>query len=235
MDHFLQIYNAKAKQYHQMIAAEDIENNILTSLEEITSFDGKRVLDLGSGTGRLPLLLTKQNIQIAALDLHQAMLIEQASQRDDIDGKWDLLQGDMHCLPFPNEWAEVVLAGWALGHFVGWYEQNWRQRVEQVINEMQRVLSPGGTIIILETLGTGSLKPAPPHDGLAQYYDLLEKKFEFNRNEISTDYRFETISQAIEKSEFFFGPDLTEKIQANQWTRIPEWTGIWSKQDDSYS
>jgi len=135
----------------------------------------------------------------------------------------------MQNLPFPSQISDVVMAGWALGHFIGWYPDDWRDRVEHVIGEMGRIVKPGGNIIILETLGTGSLKAAPPHEGLAEYYSILEKKLGFTRREIATDYQFEDHSMAIQKSEFFFGPQLSQKIQEHQWARVPEWTGIWSR------
>lgn len=229
MDHFLQIYNSKARQYHQLIDAEDTHNHILAALSAITAFRGKQVLDLGSGTGRLPLLLRNQNAKITALDLHRAMLIEQAIQRENCGGDWDILQGDMHHLPFPNCGADIVMAGWALGHFVGWYPLDWERRIAQTIDEMHRVATAEGTIIIMETLGTGSKIPSPPHEGLAKYYALLEDKWNFSRREISTDYTFKNPADAVNTLEFFFGQELAEKIRSNQWTRVPEWTGVWVK------
>ena len=40
-----------------MITAEDVDGNLLATLSSLVSFQGKRVLDLGTGTGRIPLLL----------------------------------------------------------------------------------------------------------------------------------------------------------------------------------
>jgi len=31
----------------------------------------------------------------------------------------------------------------------------------------------------------------------------------------------------VEWTEFFFGAELTEKIRANGWARLPEWVGMW--------
>lgn len=232
MDHFRNIYTLKASQYHQMIDAEDVDNNLLAALTDITTLKNKRVLDLGSGTGRLPILLRNQAEQIIGLDFHIAMLQEQVIQRKKVHGMWPLLQGDMHNLPFPSQWADVVLAGWALGHFVRWYPEDWPLRVKHVISEMQRTVKPQRVIIIMETLGTGSLQPAPPHEGLAQYYSLLEDDLGFEKRVISTDYRFNNVGEAIDKSAFFFGQELVEKIRTNQWARVPEWTGIWSRHCD---
>jgi len=91
------------------------------------------------------------------------------------------------------------------------------------------VVAPGGALIILETLSTGSLTPAPPSPGLAEYYDWLEQAWGFSRETIATDYRFASVDEAIARTEFFFGADLAAKIRAQGWARLPEWTGVWGK------
>jgi hypothetical protein len=92
---------------------------------------------------------------------------------------------------------------------------------------MTRVLRRGGTAIICETLGTGSLEPHPPTPTLSDYYDYLESEMGFNRRHISTDYKFSSLDEAVETIRFFFGDELAEKVKANHWTIVPEWTGIW--------
>ncbi len=232
MDHFRSIYESRANDYHELIAAEDVDGNLLRELERVADFKDKRVLDLGSGTGRIPMMLHDRTDHIIGLDLHAAMLHEQAKQRADAPSKWDLLQSDFLTIPFRDHWADTVIAGWALGHFQSWFEGDWKQRVDQVIGEMSRVSKPAGQLIIIETLGTGSLEPAPPHNGLAEYYHRLENDWEFEKQEIRTDYQFDSIEEAITKTEFFFGTELTEKIRQHKWLRLPEWTGVWHKEID---
>jgi ubiquinone/menaquinone biosynthesis C-methylase UbiE len=158
------------------------------------------------------------------------MLREQVRQRNAINGNWPLVQGDIHELPIKSHLVDVVIAGWVIGHFVGWYEQDWVSHINQALKEMHRTVKPGGVLIFIETLGTGSVKPEPPDEGLSKYYAHLENRWGLTRREISTDYQFDSIDDAIEKAEFFFGSELSEKIRANNWIRLPEWTGIWSKQ-----
>lgn len=229
MDHFKHIYTHKARAYHQMIAAEDVGGNLLPALERVTSFHGKTILDLGTGTGRLPLLLSDQDTKLIGLDLHRAMLLENQAQREKAGGYWELVQGDMHNLPFPSRWVDVVFAGWAIGHLRSWFADQWRARIRRVLDEMHRVVKPGGTLLIIETLGTGSLIPAPPTSELAEYYDYLEDEWGFKRQKIRTDYVFPSIEAAVEYTEFFFGAELAKKIRRNGWSQLPEWTGLWGK------
>ena len=57
MDHFQRIYASQASAYHQMIAAEDADGELRAVLAEFAPRPGERLLDLGSGTGRIPLSL----------------------------------------------------------------------------------------------------------------------------------------------------------------------------------
>lgn len=229
MDHFRYIYTRRAADYHRMISPEDCEGNLLLALQEVTTLQGKRILDLGTGTGRLPLLIGKQAAKIVGLDLHAAMLQENQRQRHDKEGRWGLSQGDMRSLPFPTCWAEIVTAGWAIGHLRAWFAADWQTQIGRVLQEMERVAVPGGALIIIETLTTGSLTPAPPTAALAEYYAWLEDEWGFTRQTIRTDYQFDSIEEAASQIEFFFGAELSASIRAQGWTRLPEWTGIWSK------
>jgi ubiquinone/menaquinone biosynthesis C-methylase UbiE len=229
MDHFKKIYHDHAPSYHKMVSLEDVDQNLLPALERVTSFTGKRILDLGTGTGRIPLLTADLASQLVGLDLHRGMLRENRTQRDVVDGNWDLVQADMRILPFPDNWAHVVIAGWAIGHFRGWYADHWRTQIGRVIKEMNRVLLPGGALIVIETLTTGSLTPAPPTEELGEYYAWLEDEWGFSRQQVSTDYMFDSLEDAVESTEFFFGPELSAKMRENNWVRLPEWTGIWGK------
>jgi ubiquinone/menaquinone biosynthesis C-methylase UbiE len=224
MDHFIEIYHHRAADYHRMITPEDTEGNLLPALERVTPLTGKRILDVGSGTGRLPLLFGRRAAQIIGVDLHADMLREQ--QRH---AAWPLLQSDMRCLPFQSDWFQVVTAGWAIGHFVGWYGEQWAQEMGQVLAEMHRVAAPGGSLLIMETLTTGSHTPAPPTEGLARYYAWLETEWGFTRQEIATDYQFESVAEAVNRTEFFFGAEFGQKVRQEGWTRVPEWTGVWGK------
>lgn len=228
-DHFEEIYATRAAEYHRMIAVEDVDGNLLPALERIVPLAGKKVLDLGSGSGRVPLLVAGRAAQVLALDLSRAMLREQKAQRDRVGGNWDLVQADMRWLPVPDRWAEVVIAGWAIGHLRGWFDADWKQQIGYVLEEMHRAVASGGAVIILETMTTGSLKPSPPTRELAEYYQWLEEDWGFRREVIQTDYQFSSVEEAIAYTEFFFGAELAAAIRQHGWARLPEWTGVWGK------
>jgi ubiquinone/menaquinone biosynthesis C-methylase UbiE len=229
MDHFKYIYANRAADYHHMIEAEDVDNNLIKTIQKITTTRNKRILDLGSGSGRIPILLTDEKSDIIALDLNFPMLIEQQFQQNRGRGNWPLIQGDMRFLPFLDNSQDIVIAGWAIAHLRSWYEIDWKKQISLIIEGMLRLTKPSGHIIIMETMTTGSLTPAPPTTELAELYDWFTSHWGLSQNIISTDYLFHNLEDAIKSTEFFFGPDMAELIKNNNWVRLPEWTGIWSK------
>lgn len=240
-DHFIRIYKTRDAAYHALIAAEDANRNLLPALQSITPLAGKRILDLGSGTGRIPILLRGLDCGILALDLHRAMLLQQASlqmqsRRPDLgreevnDLQATLVQADLRAAPVRSASFDVTIAGWAIGHFTGWVE-DWKTEAKRAVDEMQRATKPGGTLILLETMGTGVLKPKPPNAALAAYYQWLEAELGFQRDVISTDYDFGSVERAAELCGAFFGAEMAAKVRANNWDGVPEFTGIWHKQN----
>lgn len=228
MDHFRQIYTSQAAAYHALIAAEDVHGNLLTTLKSVAPLAGKRVLDVGSGSGRIPLLLRGLDCNIVAVDLHYPMLAEQRVQQQVVGGSWDLAAADGRTLPLHAGWADVVTAGWAFGHFTGWYSDNWLAQASLAIAEMRRAAKPGGTLIIMETMGTGIETAAPPNEALAAYYAWLENEHGFARQVIATDYDFGTVERAAELCGAFFGREMAERVRANGWSRVPEFTAIFA-------
>ncbi len=233
MTDYKQIYANQAAKYEQMVAREDYEGNILPALLGIRPFTLQTtVIELGAGTGRLTRLLAPHVRCITALDISPHMLgVARERERLDLAGistrSVTLAAADNRHLPIASQTADVAIVGWSLGHFVGWYAADWRDQIGQALTEMQRVLRPGGTIIILETLGTGRETPQPPHEGLAAYYDWLENENGFSHTWIRTDYRFASVDEANALTRFFFGDEMADRIRRDNLTILPECTGIW--------
>jgi len=227
-DHFQEIYAKHADQYEAMVAREDYQGNILKALERIRPLAGLDVVEFGAGTGRLTLMVAPLAKSIRAFDASQQMLdITIAKlQRTDLNN-WHVSVADNRSLPVEDASADLSIEGWSFGHFVGWYPDTWREEIGKAVGEMKRVLRPGGTAIILETLGTGREAPQPPNDALAAYYAWLEVEHDFSPGFLRTDYKFESLEEAERLTRFFFGDELADQVVANNWVILPECTGIW--------
>jgi ubiquinone/menaquinone biosynthesis C-methylase UbiE len=227
-DHFRDIYARRAEEYDAMVSREDYQGNILPALARIQPLAGLDVVELGAGTGRLTRLLAPLVGTIRAFDASRHMLdIARLTLAATGASNWILRWGDNKALPVEADSADLCIAGWTLGHACGWYPDRWQGEIGAALAEIQRVLRPGGTAIILETLGTGHATPTPPSPTLAAYYHWLENDQGFDSTWIRTDYRFESVQEADELTRFFFGDDLADRIVREQLIIVPECTGIW--------
>lgn len=227
---YREIYRNQAERYDHLVTREDYQGHLLPTLEKIRPLRNTRVVELGAGTGRLTSLMVPLAKEVLAVDNSAQMLAVALSRLEGgpRGAAYHLVVADNGHLPAPGGLADVVIAGWTLGHLVGWYPADWPQKSGQVIAEMERVTQPNGTQIIIETLGTGRETPEPPTEGLAKYYRILENTFDFTRTWIRTDYRFETMAEANSLTSFFFGQEMIERIRKDRDSIIlPECTGIW--------
>jgi ubiquinone/menaquinone biosynthesis C-methylase UbiE len=229
-DAFRDIYENKAAQYDELVQREDYQGNILPTLNGLHALNGVDVVDMGAGTGRLTRLLVPYAKFVQAFDSSQAMLVVAARSLGEMGyTNWSVKQADNKEIPVESASVDVALAGWSFGHCVGWYPDRWREEIDPMVGEMLRVLRPGGTAIILETLGTGVESPAPPTPALAQYYDWLESAHGFSMSWMRTDYQFSTVPEADELTRFFFGDALADQVVREGLLILPECTGVWWK------
>ena len=224
-----QVYQSYANQYQRLVGREDYQNNILVAINQILPLEGLDAIELGAGTGRLTCLFAPQLRSILALDISPAML-EVAGQRLGAAGALNssLAVADHRSLPAASHCFDLAISGWSIAYLVSWSQASaWQVELDRALSEMQRVLRPGGRIVLLETLGTGFETPTPP-ETLQDYFRALNKAG-FENRWIRTDYRFETLAEAEELTRFFFGDDLAEQVIQKKWTILPECTGIWWK------
>jgi len=229
-DHFQTIYSSKADQYEALVRREDYEGNILKTLQGIRLLAGLDVVEFGAGTGRLTLMLAPLVKSLRAFEGSQHML-DMAISKLKASGltNWQAKVADNRDIPAESASADLAIQGWSFGHFCGWYRDSWRIEVGKAIAEMQRLLRPGGTIIMLETMGTGRETPFPPTADLAEFYAWLEGENGFQNVNIRTDYQFESLEEAEQLTRFFFGDEMADEVVRKNWVILPECTGIWWK------
>jgi ubiquinone/menaquinone biosynthesis C-methylase UbiE len=230
------IYRFAADEYDRLVSAEDCDGNLLPAIESLSALAGRSVLEVGAGTARITRLIAARGARIVALDRSPAMLrvgLNHMTRLPTVE--WQLVLGDAADLPVAAGWADLAIAGWTFGHFCGWFPGEWRYRIGQGLDEMTRALKPGGFLILVETLGTGSTDPHPPAPELAAYYRWLENENSMTRIAIRTDYLFSDVDSAAAVTGAFFGDAFAARVRREGWTRVPECTGLWWKRNSTTS
>ena len=224
------VYSQYADEYEALIAREDYRGNILQTLEQIVpDLPARFVLDLGAGTGRLARLLAPRVTFVRAFD-ESAEMLRVCRDKLSASGRanWSVDVADHRRLPVADASADLVVSGWSVSYLAVWGNERWRQNLEEWMREMERVLRPGGFIVLFESLGTGHEFPSPiPH--LANFYPWLDEG-NFQSTWIRTDYEFESLEEAGRLSRFFFGDEMGDNVVKNKWIILPECTGVWWKQ-----
>jgi ubiquinone/menaquinone biosynthesis C-methylase UbiE len=138
---------------------------------------------------------------------------------------WQVDVADHRQLPVPDDSADLVVSGWSVSYLSVWNPESGQAELDKWLTEMKRVLRQNGTIILFESLGTGNEEPVRLAHVESTYRWLDANGFESKW--IRTDYKFESLEEAIELSRFFFGDELGEKVERNHWVILPECTGVW--------
>ena len=226
--HFDRIYGTRAREYDELVSREDMDGNLPRALRETVDFRGKTVIELGAGTGRVTRILARLAGRVLAFDRSPHMLEQaRANLADEIRGNVRLAEADNRAIPLPDSSAEILVEGWSFGHSVSKEDEDWRKAGEEVLAEARRVVTPGGALILIETLGTGCRTPHAPGPRLPLFFSWLQDECGFAMKWIRTDYLFESLKKAQELVEFFFGQMVEHEVLATGEVVVPECTGIW--------
>ncbi len=98
---------------------------------------GDRVLDGACGTGDLAIIAAKAGASVTGLDFSEAMLVRARRKAPDIE--W--IRGDLLALPFDDESFDAATVGFGVRNVAD---------LPGAIEELRRVLRPGGRLGILE-------------------------------------------------------------------------------------
>lgn len=222
-----EIYREQAAPYELLVSREDYQQNIFRALNQIVPFAGLTVAEFGAGTGRLTCMMTPVVNHIYAFDHSPHMLSVAAEKLAKGDQKnWSVAVSDHRAMAMKSGVADVAISGWSVCYVVVDNPEDWQVELTRAMDELRRVVRPGGFLILLETLGTGYEQPEPPVH-LLDYYAYLESHG-FQRRWIRTDYLFKDRAEAEASAKFFFGEEMIAKIREDeQGVILPECTGIW--------
>ncbi|MFA6427482.1 MAG: class I SAM-dependent methyltransferase [Candidatus Magasanikbacteria bacterium] len=137
-------YDLAAQNYDKKKAYLDsFEKDVL--FDVLGDVSGKKILDVGAGTGRVSIELAKRGAHVVALDVSEKMLekIKDSRLRLTTDGQARLkikkIVGDAESLPFEDESFDGVVAAFLIVHL---------KDPQRFFDEVYRVLKPGGFFVV---------------------------------------------------------------------------------------
>lgn len=142
-------FNKSAETYERHAKVANIVGEDLIERLRLLKLQPLRILDLGSGTGKLSRSLLKlyPGARIYCIDISENRLRFAKGHR-----KWfrqqHYINTDMHALPFASESFDLVVSNLA------WY---WADHLHQAIYEAKRVLKPTG-VLMFSTVGPDTLR-----------------------------------------------------------------------------
>ncbi len=124
-------------------------------------FDGKRVLDIGCGSGGITLFLAREFplARITGFDVEDPVIsiARQRAAREDMEDRVCFVKGDPGPLPFPDSSFDIVFSKDALIHIAD---------KEALFKDVCRVLSAGGVFVASDWLTSHD---GPPSDAMTAY------------------------------------------------------------------
>jgi ubiquinone/menaquinone biosynthesis C-methylase UbiE len=138
-------YDLTASRYDRIKQFSPLDDAWLLAgpmLHALGSVDSPLILDVATGTGRMPRALLKRPVfqgSVIGLDLSRKMLQEATEKLREYPERYALICRDARDLPFPNDTFDAVSCLEAL---------EFMPAPKVVLKEMVRVLRPGGVFLV---------------------------------------------------------------------------------------
>ncbi len=139
----LEIQGKKAHEYDDFsrkYRLKDLKEYANLATSHVTN--GGSVLEIATGPGYFCTELAKLgNFKITGLDISNDLIKIARNNAEQAGVKVDFLQGNASSIQFPDMSFDFIFCSWAIKNFM---------EPQKVLNEMYRVLKPGGTALIID-------------------------------------------------------------------------------------
>ena len=211
-------YREAPEVFDDFCRAEDPEGRITRCLKAHAGLAGKKVLEIGCGTGRYSGEGSESVAHYVGVDRHLAMLALTRNDPSPRTRDVDFLCADATRLPFADGTFDRVLAGWVV--------VNLRQEARRaVLGEAARVLRPDADsrIWLVENHWGGDFQNLRGRRAEVEEarIERLRKDWGFEIVEVvETELRFPTTEEAVRNLGWLCGDRVKRRLEENPTTRI---------------
>ncbi len=154
-------------------------DDVLDRVAELSgAAPGWKILDIGTGTGKLAERLLVQGAKVIGLDPSQKMLDKAAAKPGCRGMELIHLQEPFFNLPYPDEVFDAVVSTYAFHHV-------FPAKKAACINEMVRVVKPGGSWV----LGDLIFRNGAAEKAALERYDWMEDEYFARIDELSPVFK----------------------------------------------
>jgi ubiquinone/menaquinone biosynthesis C-methylase UbiE len=172
---------------------------------------GARVLEIAPGPGFLAIELAKlTDSPVTGLDLSESFVRMAAQNARAANVRVDFEQGDAADLPFANAQFDFIVCRAAFKNFT---------RPLVAINEMHRVLRPGGTALIIDLRKDFSRRAVNEYVAGRGMISAAIIKLSFNTMLKKRAYTKESMSGLVSQSQFGIGEIRLDPLGFEVWLR----------------
>jgi ubiquinone/menaquinone biosynthesis C-methylase UbiE len=231
LQHLMSFYAENAETYEELSRREDYNNEIPKALSNAVDLKGSIVLELGAGTGRFALEVSKKAKLVYALDMVKPMLsILRKKMRKKGIRNVKILRSSYSRIPLPPESVDVIFSVWSFPA----HSMNW----DRDLREAKRVLRPGGRMILIDNYHGGEyirIKKKLPGSFFLDFNYNLHKWMRlhgFKHETVNTWMNFGSKSNVEKLCGPFFGYDMATYLLAREKTSFEMRVSVfgWEKQ-----
>lgn len=196
--------------YYEIFSkAEDGEGKVAAYLKEQAK--EKIVLDAGCGTGKFLEQLENESSKYIGVDLSFEQLIKAQSKKK--KSNTIFINSNLKDIMLESNSVDLIVSPWVLGTVTDLIERT------KCLNELKRVLKPGGEIILIENEENSEFEYLRNHhkDKKTNIYNNWIRNNDFNKvEEINTYFNFANLKEAKLCFRKIYGNEVANKIKNNK-------------------
>lgn len=187
-----------------------IKDDYLKTIESVTPFEGKRVLEIGCGNGSRTIQIAERCREVVAIEPNGLLVAEAKTERGRSNISYQ--EGSADCLTFEPHVFDIVFFTLSFHHVP-------TDRMTKAIEEALRVVTDTGYIIFLEPAFTGSFFDAEIRFNACDGDERKEKAAAYTA--ILSDQHLTEVAELTDETIFSFDgvEDFMTSLQPKKGTK----------------